>query len=204
MDNLAFSNNINFNVINNKEKLYINFLTNPFSSEISEETAEEVSKVFFEMDLSQVENNVSDNMPEQVVGSVVGNINQDDTEVTLTTYEEAKHTIDVLIMLLSQGNVNEHGISWKINLSQLAQYVDLQTNKGEINLIILLDDNGYIKTVDFKIEVEENGQKQSIFIGTETTYSKTEYKLPVDAQNDSIESLAFAIIMIIMSSMPTV
>ena len=204
IEDQIFSNDINLKVINNKEKLYLNFLTNPFSPELSEETAEQVSKVFFEMDLSQVENNVTNITSEEIIEAVVNSMNQEDIEVTLTTYEETKHAIDVMIMLLSQGNVNEHGISWKISYSQLAQYMDLTTNKGEINLIILLDDNGYIKTVDFKIEAEENGVVSSIFIGTETNYSKTAYKLPADAQMDSVENLIFTVLMLIMTYMPAI
>lgn len=199
MGNNVFSDNINFKVINNKDKAYINFITNPFKPEYSEATDEEIINGFFEMDLTQLENNINQETPEQIVGSVVGNINQDDTEVTLTTYIELKEAIDLVINLLSKGKVNENGISWKIDYKDLVTFDEsLEDVDGEVNLIILLDDNNYVKTVHFSVNAEVDGERASIFIGAENEYSKTAFKLPVNAQMDTMENLATSLLMILM------
>ena len=113
---------------------------------------------------------------------------EDGKPITLTTYKEYKEKVDIIIDILARCTVTDKGLSLKLELKELAildpDFEALGQVDGIIDFIILLDDNKYIKTVDFAINTEINGEKTSIFLGIENTYSKTAFKLPANATMD--------------------
>lgn len=193
----VFSDNISFNVINNKNKIYANFLENFIVTDSTEDY--DVKNAFFELDLSEVIENGN-------YGTTIENTaykyfkNMQSEEITLDTYNEMKLLIDDLVKIASNDHFKFDGktVNWSFKLNDM-EYIKNESSSEDIKFDINIAlESGLIKTSNTKIKTPDG----IVLIDTNTTYSSSAYQLPSSADVSPLEELITTLVFImVMSSM---